>query len=644
MMRLRGLLVGTGVNRLPRTSPRACSQSWGVSVAAPSPRMEGGKGVRFSCRLAAALVLAALVCLPAFAANVIPGVARPVQAQTGAAEAQVSPATVPPQPGSPSPVDGTLDLTGPWKFRTDRDENGEALGWQKPEFDDNRWAILNVTEWWESQGITAPNLRWPVLEASEGYNGYAWYRRHFTVPTEWATQRVTLSIGAIDDLDWTYVNGQLVGSTTEWDSSWDDPREYVIPIGLLRPNADNVIAIRVLDHHGAGGIYQGPVEFRLGTSRVALTPQPGRYTSIRSSVVNMGGSVTIAENEKVEGDVVAVGGSAHIRGYVTGNVVAVGGSVTADSGSLIDGDAVAVGGAVRRDSDAVIRGQMVQAGPNFAWVWKPDWWNRVHYNGIAGGGFFGGLAIWGFVSALCVLLFKRRVEVMADALPEHPATAAGIGLLGFALTPASIISVILIEVFVIILLAITVVGIIAIPAVAAAMVAVVVAPLGVLLIGMSGVFLSLGQAVAQQLRRDVVTRRLGAEMNPIWATLLGVLVICIAGVIPLIGPLVWATAIIFGYGLALMTGIGSAERYSYRTARWSGRPRRGPKVEHSESLEPATAVPPGESDTSGAPSSEAAISSETPIEEAARPKEQIRPEGLESELDSGGLEDASGES
>ncbi len=522
----------------------------------------GGRSV-FATSCAAAVLL--LIVSLSWASTVeikAPGVSVQADDNTDSARIQIGQANITVQPGAqPSPDGSMVDLIGSWKFKTDREENGEALGWQKPEFDDSTWAMLNVPEYWEEQGIKINNPRWPAAEPDDGYNGYAWYRRHFTVPATWINQRVVLKIGAIDDFDWTYVNGQLVGSTTG-SETWDDPREYSIPLGLLKPNADNVVSIRVCDHEGGGGITEEPVAFELEITPAPTPEETGRYTKIREDVVRIGGSVTVDADEKVDGDVVAVGGSADIYGYVTGTVVAVGGSVNAHPGCQIDGDAVAVGGAVNQDEGATIGGEAVSAGPGIKWM--PNWPDRIRYHGAVGGDFTAGLVIWGFISLLAVLLLRRRIETMAEALPLHPGAAAGFGLLGIALTPAAIVTMILASVLVIVLLAITIVGILAIPAVVAAILALTLAPIALLFLGMTAVFLSLGQAVIRQLRRDIKTRKPGHDAHPFWAALLGVIIVCLAGLFPMIGPLVWATVVIFGYGLAIMTGVGAATTWHPR--------------------------------------------------------------------------------
>ena len=72
-------------------------------------------------------------------------------------------------------------------------------------------------------------------------------------------------LGKIDDVDEVYINGKQIGSTGRIERKWitgeeyQQYRNYHIPDGVLKPGKSNVIAVRVYDHDGAGGIYEGPV-------------------------------------------------------------------------------------------------------------------------------------------------------------------------------------------------------------------------------------------------------------------------------------------------------------------------------------------------------------------------------------------------
>ena len=68
-------------------------------------------------------------------------------------------------------------------------------------------------------------------------------------------------MGAIDDADETFLNGQRIGATGEFPpaqvTAWDKPRLYEFDRSLLAET--NVLAVRVSDWMGGGGIWKGPV-------------------------------------------------------------------------------------------------------------------------------------------------------------------------------------------------------------------------------------------------------------------------------------------------------------------------------------------------------------------------------------------------
>jgi sialate O-acetylesterase len=82
-----------------------------------------------------------------------------------------------------------------------------------------------------------------------------------------------LSLGPIDDDDVTYFNGAKVGAIGYGHPDhWTAPRSYTVP-GRLVKAGRNVIACRVLDGGGGGGIYGSPEQMRLsaaGDARQAI--------------------------------------------------------------------------------------------------------------------------------------------------------------------------------------------------------------------------------------------------------------------------------------------------------------------------------------------------------------------------------------
>jgi sialate O-acetylesterase len=90
------------------------------------------------------------------------------------------------------------------------------------------------------------------------FDGVFWLRRTFDLPDEWDGGDAELHLGAVDDVDTTWVNGVSVGATI----GWEVPRVYRVPGSALKAGA-NVIAVRVLDTGGGGGLYGGNDALRL---------------------------------------------------------------------------------------------------------------------------------------------------------------------------------------------------------------------------------------------------------------------------------------------------------------------------------------------------------------------------------------------
>ena len=118
----------------------------------------------------------------------------------------------------------------------------EAPGWEAPAFDDAGWPVIGVPGAWEDAG-------W------NGMDGEAWYRTTFTLDQAEAAGTLLLGVGRVDDSDTTWVNGVQVGQTR---MQYDKPRRYAVPGPVLRAG-ENVVAVRVTDTGGGGGIH-GPAD------------------------------------------------------------------------------------------------------------------------------------------------------------------------------------------------------------------------------------------------------------------------------------------------------------------------------------------------------------------------------------------------
>ncbi|MFQ6098800.1 MAG: sugar-binding domain-containing protein, partial [Armatimonadota bacterium] len=168
------------------------------------------------------------------------------------------------------------NLEGPWLFRTDPLEVGEKEGWEKPGLDESGWRTLTVPGSWEPQGVTDPRPGQPPKKPAAGvrwsdYDGTAWYRLHFIAPKHWANDELVLRLGSVDDYDRAFLNGRLVGQTgVEVERAVSVQRVYAVPPGAVRFGRETVLAIRVVDGGGPGGL-MGPA-ISLLPKRIAEAP------------------------------------------------------------------------------------------------------------------------------------------------------------------------------------------------------------------------------------------------------------------------------------------------------------------------------------------------------------------------------------
>ena len=116
------------------------------------------------------------------------------------------------------------------------------------------WSPIDLPASWESQSVKS----W------QQHDGYAWYRAYVHIPASWAGSRLLLTADSIDDVDEAFFNGIKVGANGSMPPLYGDPssdirRPFVIHPEWIRFGSDNLIAWRVYDKGGQGGIIQGPV-------------------------------------------------------------------------------------------------------------------------------------------------------------------------------------------------------------------------------------------------------------------------------------------------------------------------------------------------------------------------------------------------
>ena len=166
---------------------------------------------------------------------------------------------VSPQPGTfddlPNAYDEIMELPARWRFRLDPEFAGEKEQWFAGDYDDSEWQPIRVGQFWEKQGY-------------EGYDGAGWYRLRVKLPADLAGKQVELCFGAADEVAHVWVNGRLAGAHDLGPEGWD--KRFTIDItNQMKGGRENLIAVRVYDSTGAGGLWK-PI--KVITPRTALVP------------------------------------------------------------------------------------------------------------------------------------------------------------------------------------------------------------------------------------------------------------------------------------------------------------------------------------------------------------------------------------
>ncbi len=134
-------------------------------------------------------------------------------------------------------------------------KHGDNMEWKNPALDDKDWQ----TPKFNRKDLTKDRT-------------FAWYRIRFTLPKSLLNssnikEAVRFKLGKFDDVDETYLNGVLIGKTGRMDndpkgyqSAWSYERNYDVPVSskILKWDAENVIAVRVYNKSGDGGMTDGP--------------------------------------------------------------------------------------------------------------------------------------------------------------------------------------------------------------------------------------------------------------------------------------------------------------------------------------------------------------------------------------------------
>jgi hypothetical protein len=130
-----------------------------------------------------------------------------------------------------------------WTFYYFPDENAYD-GYQSPGFDDSKWPAISVPHTWstfETTGEIHPFIKSPS-ETDNPYwwNGWGWYRKHFTISPGHSGQKIFLEFEGVQKYCKVWINGKYLGDHKGGYGSFDfDISSYIAE------GKDNLLAVAV---------------------------------------------------------------------------------------------------------------------------------------------------------------------------------------------------------------------------------------------------------------------------------------------------------------------------------------------------------------------------------------------------------------
>ena len=146
------------------------------------------------------------------------------------------------------PAAGQRQLAGQWEqwWRT---ASGDKAGAEP-------WAVKTAGEWRTAPPALGDWRTWGDPELTT-FTGMVWFRTEFSLtPAQVKSLKTasgaTLTLGKINQVDETWVNGRALGNTF----GYEEPRTYTLPANMLHAGT-NVLVVNALSTYGVGGLLNG---------------------------------------------------------------------------------------------------------------------------------------------------------------------------------------------------------------------------------------------------------------------------------------------------------------------------------------------------------------------------------------------------
>jgi len=134
---------------------------------------------------------------------------------------------------------------------------GDNLEWANLSFNDSDWDIKELGTSLKDYSPSKENI-------------YAWVRIKVVIPSTMKAlaekgDGIQLQLGKIDDIDQTFFNGKMIGQTgsfpPNFQTKWQEDRNYIIPVSEVQWDKENVICVRIFSPDVWIGMYQGPYKY-----------------------------------------------------------------------------------------------------------------------------------------------------------------------------------------------------------------------------------------------------------------------------------------------------------------------------------------------------------------------------------------------
>ncbi len=270
--------------------------------------------------------------------------------------------------------------------------------------------------------------------------------------------------------------------------------------------------------------------------------------TINRDIVKVGRDIVVDEYEKVDGDVVAVGGDVTVKGTVTGDVVAVGGDILVTATGVIEGDASSIGGDIEKETGAEIRGKRFRTFLPKIFFTPPTFFGA--FQGLALLARIIKIMFFLFLGIVAISIVPKNVAKVKDKIRQDFFKSALVGLAG---------EILIIPIF--LLLIVTIIGI---------PVAILVEPLlilAALILGYTGISYFIGEKLRESTSlkpespmMTLVIGILAVESVLLLARVLGIFghfLSPLSWILTFIGWMIWYVVITVGFGASILSRLGT---------------------------------------------------------------------------------------